>query len=111
MIRLLSDSGPLAGAVVRSAVEDRVRTVQLAALKTLAHIDKERFFDAAAETMSDVGNLHEEVAAGLEEIVADTLSRPERERLSAEVDRRRKRREEVLDKFAGTIESWRHDLE
>lgn len=111
LIRLLPDAAPLAGSLVRIAVEDRVRSVQLAALRTLAQIAKERFFDAAAETMADVGNLHEEVAAGLEEIVSSTLTPAEQERLEAEVDRRRKRREEVLDKFAGTIESWRHDLE
>lgn len=111
LMRLLPEPAPVAGALARAAAEDRVRSVQLAALRSLAYADKERFFDAAAETMADVGNLHEEVSEGLKEIVADTLSPAEQEKLSDEVARRRKRREEVLDKFAGTIESWRHDLE
>ncbi len=111
LIRLLPEPEPLAGALVRSAVEERARPVQLAALRTLSLIDKERFFDAAAETLSDVGNLHEEVSRGLEEIIAQSMTPEEQEALQAEAARRRKRREEVLDKFAGTIESWRHDLE
>src|SRR5690606_16795771 len=45
MIRLVPDAEPLAGALVRVAVEDRLRSVQIAALETLAQIDHERFVD------------------------------------------------------------------
>lgn len=111
MLSLLPDAQPLMGVLVRSAVEDRLRGVQLAALETIADIDTTRFFEAAVETLADAGNLHPEVVSGLERIAAETLSDKQREQLQAEVAQRRKRREEVLDKFAGTIESWRHDLE
>jgi len=109
LVRLLDEPAPLAGAV-RSAVDDRVRGVQVGALETLARIAKERFFDAAAETLSDPA-AHEEVVQRLQELIAETMSAEERQELEAETDRRRKRREEVLDKFARPIESWRHDLE
>ena len=109
LVRLLDEPAPLAGAV-RSAVDDRVRGVQVGALETLARIDKERFFDAAAETLSDPA-AHEEVVQRLQELIAETMSAEERQELEAETERRRKRREEVLDKFARPIESWRHDLE
>ncbi|MFS8523309.1 MAG: hypothetical protein FWJ83_00465, partial [Limnochordales bacterium] len=109
LVRLLDEPAPLAGAV-RSAVDDRVRGVQVGALETLARIAKERFFDAAAETLSDPA-AHEEVVQRLQELIAETMSAEERQKLAAETERRRKRREEVLDKFARPIESWRHDLE
>ena len=109
LVRLLDEPAPLAGAV-RSAVDDRVRGVQVGALETLARIAKERFFDAAAETLSDPA-AHEEVVQRLQELIAETMSAEERQELEAETERRRKRREEVLDKFARPIESWRHDLE
>lgn len=109
LVRLLDEPAPLAGAV-RSAVDDRVRGVQVGALETLARIAKERFFDAAAETLSDPA-AHEEVVQRLQELIAETMSSEERQELEAETERRRKRREEVLDKFARPIESWRHDLE
>lgn len=109
LVRLLDEPAPLAGAV-RSAVDDRVRGVRVGALETLARIDKERFFDAAAETLSDPA-AHEEVVQRLQELIAETMSAEERQELEAETERRRKRREEVLDKFARPIESWRHELE
>lgn len=109
LVRLLDEPAPLAGAV-RSAVDDRVRGVQVGALETLARIAKERFFDAAAETLSDPA-AHEEVVQRLQELIAETMSAEERQKLAAETERRRKRREEVLDKFARPIESWRHELE
>lgn len=109
LVRLLDEPAPLAGAV-RSAVDDRVRGVQVGALETLARIAKERFFDAAAETLSDPA-AHEEVVQRLQELIAETMSAEERQELEAETERRRKRREEVLDKFARPIESWRHELE
>ncbi|HLT59207.1 MAG TPA: hypothetical protein VKZ69_10630 [Limnochordales bacterium] len=112
MIRLLPDAGALAGALVRVAVEDRQRSVQLAALETLAQIDQERFMDAAADVMAETaGALQPEVAEGLERLVAATLSKAQQAELEAETERRRRKREEALEKFAGTIESWRHDLE
>lgn len=111
IVSLLPDAEPLAGLIARSAVEERLRGVQLAALETLAAIDGERFFDAAAETLSDTSNLHPEVVEGLEQIVEQALTTAQKEKLQEEVAQRRRRREEVLDKFAGTIESWRHDLE
>lgn len=111
VLPLVPDATPLIGILMRTAVEDRLRGVQLAALETISIIDPPRFFEAAAETLSDAGNLHPEVVTGLERIAEETLSEKERQRLEEEVAERRKRREEVLDKFAGTIESWRHDLE
>ncbi|MBO8142575.1 MAG: hypothetical protein H0Z37_10450 [Firmicutes bacterium] len=112
MVRLVPAPDRLLGAVARVAVEDRLRGVQLAALQTLARLDRERFMDAAAEIMTEAaGTVHPEVAEGLEALTAGTLTEEERKRLAAEVERRRKKREEALDKFAGTIESWRHDLE
>lgn len=111
LIRLLPDPAPLTGVLARAASEDRARTVQLAALRSLAAVDKDRFFDAAAEVMSDLTNVHEEVSDGVQRLVEQTFTPEEKRRLDEEAQRRRKRREEVLDKFAGTIESWRHDLE
>ncbi|HEY8495512.1 MAG TPA: hypothetical protein VIK98_00535 [Limnochordales bacterium] len=112
MIRLLPDAAPLAGGLVRVAVDDRVRSVQLAALETLAKIDHERFVDAAADLMAAAaGTVHPEVAEGLERLVAATLNEAERARLAEEIEHRRKKREEALEKFAGTIESWRHEIE
>ncbi|HEY8417497.1 MAG TPA: hypothetical protein VIK93_05630 [Limnochordales bacterium] len=112
MIRLVPDAGPLAGALVRVAVEDRLRNVQLAALETLAQIDRERFMDAAAELMAETaGATQPEVAEGLQRIAAATLTEEERARLEEEAERRRRKREEALEKFAGTIESWRHEIE
>jgi len=111
LIRLVPDPSPLVGVLVRAAAEERVRSVQLAALRSLAAVDKERFFDAAAEVLSNVANLHEEVSAGLARLVEQTFTPEEQERLKEEAERRRRRREEVLDKYAGTIESWRHEIE
>ena len=112
LIRLLPDAGPLAGSIVRAAVEDRLRNVQLAALETLAQIDRERFMDAAADLMAETAGVTQpEVAEGLERIVAATLDESERARLEEEAERRRRKREEALEKFAGTIESWRHEIE
>ncbi|MFS8572740.1 MAG: hypothetical protein LOD85_06915, partial [Clostridia bacterium] len=112
MIRLLPDAAPLAGGLVRVAVDDRLRNVQLAALETLAKIDHERFMDAAADLMAAAaGTVHPEVAEGLERLVAATLDEAERARLADEIEHRRKKREEALEKFAGTIESWRHEIE
>lgn len=110
-IRLVPDPSLLIGVLVRAAAEERVRSVQLAALRSLAAVDKERFFDAAAEVLSNVANLHEEVSAGLARLVEQTFTPEEQERLKEEAERRRRRREEVLDKYAGTIESWRHEIE
>lgn len=112
MVRLLPEPAPLLGALVRAAVEDRLRNVQLAALESLAQLDKERFMDAAADILAETaGAVQPEVAEGLEGLVSATLSKEERTRLEEEAERRRKKREEALEKFAGTIESWRHDLE
>lgn len=111
LVRLLPDPKPLVGVLVRAAAEERVRSAQLSALRSLAAVDKERFFDAAAEVLSDVVNVHEEVSSGLARIVEQTFTPAEQERLQEEAERRRRRREEVLDKYAGDIESWRHDLE
>lgn len=108
---LLPDAKPLMATVARTAAEDRLRGVQLAALETLAALDAERFFEAAAETLADSGSLHPDVVDGLDRVIGETMTDEERKRLEAEAAQRRKRREEVLDKFSGTIESWRHDLE
>ncbi len=112
MIRLVPDAEPLAGALVRVAVEDRLRSVQIAALETLAQIDHERFVDAAADIMAETaGAVHPEVAEGVSRLVAERLNDAERAHLADEIEHRRKKREEALEKFAGTIESWRHEIE
>lgn len=108
---LLPDATSLVGGLARIAAEDRLRGVQLAALGTLSKLAPERFFEAAAETLADAASLHPDVVTGLDRIIGDTLTESERKRLESEAAERRRRRDEVLDKFSGTIESWRHDLE
>lgn len=95
----------------RLATEERLPAVQSAALETLSYLDRERFLAAMVDVMSAVrGTVQEEALAFARKLWDERLTPEERARAEAEIQAKRKAQEAALEKFAGTVEWWRHDM-
>lgn len=111
LARLLPAAKELVPQLTRLATEERLPSVQAAALETLSYVDHERFMAALADVLSEPpGSYHEDVFQVAETLRVERLSEVDQKRLDAEVERKRKKQEAALEKFAGTVEWWRHDM-
>src|SRR5690606_22257161 len=111
LCRLLVEYQGLLPELARLATEERIPSVQLAALETLAHLDKDRFIAASVEVLTSPpsSGRQAEVVEATQRLLEQHLTPSEQERLSEEVAAKREKQEAALEKFAGTVEWWRHD--
>ena len=111
LCRLVTEYQELLPELARLATEERIPSVQLAALETLGYLDKERFIVAAVEVLTSPQSAgrQAEVVEATQQLLEQHLTPEEQDRLSQEVAAKREKQEAALEKFAGTVEWWRHD--
>ncbi|HHW09227.1 MAG TPA: hypothetical protein GXX29_04575 [Firmicutes bacterium] len=107
MARLIPAAVELGSQLRRLVTEDHAASVQIAALWTLADIDREKMMTALIELFSaDAPGREATDAANL---LMDTLTPEEVHTIKEGISRRMERRQAALDRFAASVEWWRHD--
>lgn len=108
---LRESSGEVTGQVRRLAIEDPVPTVQMAALRTLSKTDVNRLIPCLIDIFSDYA--YEQGSQQLidesNRIMEEVLTPEQVAQVQAGIEQKRERREAALERFAGTVEWWRHE--
>ncbi len=107
----LQDPKGVAGSVRRLAVEDRVASVQAAALRVLARVDRERLVPALIDVFTDVNATaaSKEVIDVATELMDEYLGEEEVALVNEGVRAKEEQRDAVLGRFSGEVEWWRHE--
>lgn len=98
--------------VRRLAVEERVSSVQIAALQVLAKIDPKRLIPVLVEVFTDTslaGVGGREVVEAASALMKNTLSDADIKKIEEGVRAKQQQRDAALDLFSGDVEWWRHD--
>lgn len=105
-------SGPLVGQVSRLAVEDPLPAVQIAALQVLEKIDPTRLVPSLVEVYADngFGQGSPELLAAANQIMQRSLTPQQVLRVQEGIEHKKERRAAALERFAGTVEWWRHEV-
>lgn len=108
---LKESSSEVLGQVRRLAIEDPVPTVQMAALRALSKTDINRLIPCLIEVFSDHGfeQGSQQLLDQSNRIMKEVLSSEQIAQVQAGIEEKRERREAALERFAGTVEWWRHD--
>src|SRR5690606_22779625 len=97
--------------ITRLATEERLPAVQVAALETLSYLDRERFLSALVDVLSEPhSGRREEVAEFARLLWEERLTGDEQRQVEAGIRAKQRKQEAALEKFAGTVEWWRHDM-
>lgn len=107
----LQDPKGVAGSVRRLAVEDRVASVQAAALRVLARVDRERLVPALIDVFTDVNATaaSKEVIDVATELMDEYLGEEEVALVNEGVRVKEEQRDAALGRFSGEVEWWRHE--
>lgn len=107
LTRLAPESNELSSQLRRLVNEDNSSGVQIAAMHALADVDRGRMKRALIELFSADAPNREVIEAANE--IMDTLPASEVRQIKQGVRTRMERRKAALDKFAASVEWWRHD--
>lgn len=102
----------LLGQVRRLGIEDAVPSVQMAALRLLAEKDVDLLVPTLVEVFCDhgFGQGSQELLNQCNEIMARVLTPSQVLQVQDGIREKRERRDAALERFAGSVEWWRHDL-
>lgn len=102
----------LLGQVRRLAIEDTVPSVQMAALRVLTDKKSRFLVSTLVELFCDhgFGQGSQELLNQCNQIMADRLTPAQVAQVQEGIKEKRERRDAALERFAGTVEWWRHDL-
>ncbi|HEX6971635.1 MAG TPA: hypothetical protein VF234_05410 [Limnochordia bacterium] len=112
LVPFLSDAAPLGSALRRLAVEDYSPPVQAAALRALSLVDREKLVPTLVDIFTDAsgGGTAREVLDVAQTLVDEVLAPKEAEEVRTGVKAKQEKREAAYDRFAGSVEWWRHDI-
>lgn len=98
--------------VSRLAIEDPLPTVQMAALQVLEKVDPSRLVPSLVEVYADngFGQGSPELLAVANEIMQRSLSPEQVLRVQQGIEQKKERRAAALERFAGSVEWWRHEV-
>ncbi len=99
--------------VRRVAMEDRVPSVQVAAMRVLAQVDTEKLVTVLVEVFTDAATASggaREVIDVASELMSHALLPEQVKEVEYGIKAKEERRDAALDRFSGNVEWWRHDL-
>lgn len=114
LVRLLPPpaDGDVVGQVRRLVAEDPIPAVQVAALLVLEAVDAARLVPSLVEvfTANGFGQGSAEVLEAANQIMDRSLGQQDILRVQEGIRTKQQRREAALERFAGSVEWWRHDV-
>lgn len=99
--------------VRRVATEDRTAAVQIAAMRVLADVDPEKLIPVLIDVLTEPATVSKsalEVAAVADELMEQVLDAHQVREVKEGIKAKEERRDAAYDRFAGSVEWWRHDL-
>lgn len=113
MVRLLpKPAETVVGQVRRLAIEDPMPAVQMAALRALEVVDPDRLVPCLIEVYANngFGQGAPDLLSLANEIMHRSLAPQQKLKVQEGIQLKKERRAAALERFAGTVEWWRHDV-
>src|SRR5690606_21281742 len=111
LVPFLLDPVSMSAKLRRAAIEDRSSGVQIAAMRVLADVDRDKLISVLVEVFTDsaAGGAREVVDVA-SELMNGLLDPEQVKRVETGIKSKEEQRDAALDRFSGNVEWWRHDI-